>query len=141
MFVFLFMFLMYKCMTNKSYFYSLFDSPLYLGDFLIKFRFRVKLDKSVYGISPKEHRFTFEVFTLDGKFVGLYGNVALTRRCIHTDIFYSDVNLCKFSPYELREWCPAIFLPWTNYLHWRKYLRIALEIFVESNPRLHVLFE
>lgn len=112
-------------MTNKSYFKSLVTNNLYIGNFFIVFK------------SCSNHpSFQFFVFKLDGSPVDLYGEVSLTPRCIHTTIDYLHPDSCKFSPYELREWCPAIFLPWTNYLHWLKYLRVALEIFVESNPIL-----
>lgn len=114
-------------MTNKSYFNHLCETKLFLGDFILSFSPNAGISRT---------HFNFEVFNIKGSFLHLFGSVILTPRCILTQIFYSDPNLCKFSPYELREWCPAIFLPYTNYLHWRKFMKVALEIYVESNPKL-----
>lgn len=111
-------------MTNRSFFNSVFEDGLKLG--------------SDFEIRPISHLFGVYSFSIlyYGKFLSLTLQIRLTKRSIITNIHYTDVNVIKYSPYELREWCPAIFNPFSNYLHWQKFLRIALEIFVETNPKL-----
>lgn len=121
-------------MTNKSYFKSLCSSRLYFGSYYLVFADKERC----YNVPCKTFILDFEVYCIEFSPSPVFftGSVVLTSRCIHTKISYYDVYQCKFSPYELNEWCPALFLPWTNYLHWLKYMRIALEIFFESNPKL-----
>lgn len=109
-------------MTNKNFFTAISVDGLKLGsDFELRCFFHT-LDSFVFSV------------LFSGNSLPLHVKVRLTKRSIITDIYYTDLNICKYSPYELREWCPAIFLPYTNFLHWQKFLKIAFEIFIETNP-------
>lgn len=118
-------------MTNKQYFLHLQSHPVQLGEFEISSR----VDARFFPKFSKDDSFWIYV-KRNGIELPFFIWVHLFNRSIITDIDYNLPQLCKVSPYELREWCPAVFLPWTNYLHWQKYLRIAFEIYVESNPKV-----
>ena len=121
-------------MTNKSYFKSLKGKSLHVGDFTL---FVVpSLVPSSEFLSESDIEFQCSEILYRGVHCNLSFHVSLTKRSIITFFSYSPFSVCKFSPYELHEWSPAIFFPWTNYLHWLKYLRVALETFVESNPKI-----
>lgn len=119
-------------MTNKQYFIHLQFHPVKLGDFEVSVW---ALNSFLIPKLPDNAYFRVDI-RYNGKLLPLRVRVYLSKRSIITDIDYSFTERCKISPYELREWCPAIFLPFTNYLHWQKFLRIALEIYVETNPKL-----
>lgn len=119
-------------MTNKQYFIHLESHPVTLGEFEIS---AWDLYSNFIPNSLPNVAWCLEV-KRNGLLLPFRIHIHLTRRSILTSIDYTIVDLCKFSPFELREWCPAIFLPYTNYLHWQKFLRIALEIYVESNPKV-----
>lgn len=119
-------------MTNKQYFIHLQSHPVTLGEFEV---FAWELYTNFIPNAVRYVSWCIEV-KCNGAFLPFRIHVHLTRRSILTSIDYTVPHLCKISPYELREWCPAIFLPYTNYLHWQKFLRIALEIYMESNPKI-----
>lgn len=124
-------------MTNKNYFKSLCGQRLYIGSFFLEFdKFQVHSNFLTSICNGKSSIFDFKVYSIENSSLLFIGSIIVTPRCIHTQLTYFNPELCKISPWELNEWCPAVFLPWTNYLHWRKYLKVALEIYVESNPKL-----
>lgn len=66
----------------------------------------------------------------------LGGVIKFGKRGFDAELSYLDFHHCKFSPYELQEWCPGAFGHFTNYFQWLSRLSIYIDYILSKNPNI-----